>query len=186
MSPPGSNEPSSGSPQGTPEPFWGEEIVLEVYPRIQAYIFSRLGPEGEDLIQNTMLAIINGMDNALAREKEQFFKWCYVIAKNKLNDYFRKKCGGKIHFVDVEVLWQLIESEHRAEELPPGFLHDFKIYMNALAKAKFPCAELLRDVYIAGLTTSEIAAQLNVSIDSVRMQINRCLDTALKAIKKNL
>lgn len=185
MSSTGSDDPNSGSPQGGPEPFWGQEIVLEVYPKIQAFFFSRLGTEGEDLVQETMLAIIQGMDKALARQKAQFFAWCYVIAKNKLNGFFRKKCGGKIHFVNVEVLWQLIESELSADELPPGFLHDFKIYMDALAKAKFPCAELLRDVYFAGLTVDELAAQLNVSVDAVRMQIRRCLETALKVIKRN-
>lgn len=184
MSSTGSDEPNSGTSQGGAEPFWGREVVLEVYPKIQAFFFARLGPEGEDLVQNTMLAIIQGVEKALAREKRQFFAWCYAIAKNKLNEYYRKKYGGKIHFIETKALFQLIETEHVPNGLPPGYLHDFEIIMDFLAKTKFPCFELLRDVYIAGLEIEDIAAQLNVSVDAVRMRIERCLETALKGLKK--
>jgi RNA polymerase sigma factor (sigma-70 family) len=167
------------------KPFWGREIVLEVYPKIQAYIFTRIGPQGgEDVLQNAMEGIIKGMDLAKARERPQFFAWCYRIARNKLNDFFREKRDGRVEFVDLSEIQELIVSETRDEAVPKGFYHDLDLLFGRIRHAKFPCGEMLRNKYLDGMSNKEMAELYDIRVDTLRMRVERCLETAKEIARK--
>ena len=71
-----------------------------------------------------------------------------------------------------------MESSVPSSALSGADRHDLAQTLKLLARAKPECEEYLWQHYVFGLDYAEIAAQKQVSYDSVRMKIGRCLGEA--------
>ncbi len=62
--------------------------------------------------------------------------------------------------------------------MSPADRHDLEYAMKLLTSSKPECHDYLWRHYVFGLAYAEIAEEQNISYDSARMKIGRCLDEA--------
>lgn len=164
---------------------WAEDSVRKVYPLIQATIYSRLGVQiGEEVLGNAIVAIMYGIDGVRGTTWEQFRRWCYRIAFNKINDALRSKYADRITPMEPEELAQFAVDELTEDPARMDRLADLNHLLGVLAESRFPCNRILVDRFILGLDPEEIAMAYNVSKDAARMKVLRCLEAARKIAKK--
>lgn len=156
-----------------------EEIFRMIEPDLRFFVFSAIQPPAaQDVLQELLKAIITGMKKFEGGSNEAFWGWCYRIARNKLNDHFRKKAADRLQPMPPYELWQLVEASAQASPLSPADKHDLEYAMKLLTSSKPECHDYLWKHYVFGLAYAEIAEEQNLSYDNVRMKIGRCLDEA--------
>lgn len=156
-----------------------EEIFRLIEPDLRFFVFSAIQPPAaQDVLQEVLKGVTTGMKKFDGGSNEEFWGWCYRIARNKLNDYFRKKATDRLQPMPPEELWQLVESSAQASPLSPADKHDLEYAMQLLTGSKPECRDYLWRHYVFGLAYAEIAEEQNISYDNARMKIGRCLDEA--------
>lgn len=155
-----------------------EEWIDGVYPRIHAFVVSRLGWQvGEDVVQEAMLGIFKGLGKIRGSSEGEFRAYCYRVEANKVNDALRSKYVGRVQPLDPEVLAETIAAGSEGG-LSASDRRDLEDLLILLRQAKFPCDEVLRYVLLPGLEIADVAAVYDVSYDAARMKISRCLRAA--------
>ena len=154
-----------------------EEIFRLIEPDLRFFVFSATQrPAAEDVLQEVLKGITTSIKKFEGTTDKEFWAWCYRIARNKLNDLFRKQATDRLQPMPPEELWQLVEASAQATPLTAGDKHDLEYAMNLLARSKPECREYLWRHYVTGLAYGEIAEEQNLNYDNVRMKIGRCLD----------
>ena len=113
-----------------------------------------------------------------------FWAFCYGIARNKLNDHYRKQHveSERMQPMPEQELWQLVEASETTAPLSAADKHDLDYAMKLLAAAKPECRDYLWNHFVIGLDYAEIAEAENLSYDNARMRITRCLDEAKRLV----
>jgi RNA polymerase sigma factor (sigma-70 family) len=156
-----------------------EEIFPLIEPDLRFFIFSAIQPPAaEDVLQETLKGVATGMRKFEGSSNEEFWGWCYRIARNKLNDHFRKKATDRLQPIPTDELWQLVEASAQTTQITAADRHDLEYAMKLLASSKPECRDYLWKHYVFGLAYAEIAEEQNISYDNARMKIGRCLDEA--------
>jgi len=156
-----------------------EEIFRLIEPDLRFFVFSAIQPPAaQDVLQELLKSIATSMRKFEGSSNEEFWAWCYRIARNRLNDHFRKKATDRLLPMPPEELWQLIESSAQASPLSPGDRLDLDYAMKLLTNSKPECHDYLWQHFVFGLKYAEIAEERNLNYDNVRMKIGRCLDEA--------
>jgi RNA polymerase sigma-70 factor (ECF subfamily) len=154
-----------------------EEIFRLIEPDLRFFVFNAIRPPAaEDVLQEVLKAIATGMRKFEGDSTEKFWAWAYRIARNKLNDHFRKQANDRLQPMPQDELRQLLESSAQASPLSPADRHDLEYAMAMLTKSKPECSEYLWKHFVFGLDYAEIAEEQNLNYDAVRMKIGRCLD----------
>jgi RNA polymerase sigma-70 factor (ECF subfamily) len=137
----------------------------------------------DDVLQDTLIAIVLGLPRFEGKTDAQFHAYCYRIARNKVVDAFRRlgKESGRI-FPDEE-FW-----EHIAEADPPLSKEEreqLREAMDLLAAVRPPCLDLLIAHYIEAQTFAHIAEEFDfASEDAARMATGRCLRLARELLEE--
>ena len=156
-----------------------EAIFRLIEPDLRFFVFSAIQPpSAQDVLQEVLKSIATSMKKFEGGSNEEFWAWCYRIARNRLNDHFRKKASDRLQPMLPEELWQLVESSAQSSPLSPADKHDLEYAMNLLTASKPECRDYLWQHYIFGLDYAEIAEERNLNYDNVRIKIGRCLDEA--------
>jgi len=156
-----------------------EEIFRLIEPDLRFFVFRAIQPPAaEDVLQEVLKAVATGMKKFAGGSKEQFWGWCYRIARNKLNDHFQRQATTREQPMPQDELWQLVESSPQVSPLSPADRHDLEYAMKLLTTSKPECYDYLWKHFVFGLGYGEIAEERNLSYDNVRMKIGRCLDEA--------
>lgn len=156
-----------------------EEIFRLIEPDLRFFVFAAIRPDfAEDVLQEVLKAVAIGMNKFAGGSKEEFWAWCYRIARNKLSDQFRRQTADRMQALPENDIRELIESSAQASPLSPADRHDLEYAMQLLAESKPECREYLWRHFVFGLDYAEIAEEQNVSYDAARMKIGRCLDEA--------
>jgi len=156
-----------------------EEIFRLIEPDLRLFVSRDIRlPASEDVLQEILKAIAIGMRQFVGGSNEQFWAWCYRIARNKLTDHFRRQTADREQPMPQDELWQLVESSAQASPLSPADKHDLEYAMNLLTASKPECYDYLWKHFVFGLAYGEIAEEQHLSYDNVRMKIGRCLDEA--------
>lgn len=156
-----------------------EEIFRHAEPDLRLFVFSAIQPPAaEDVLQEVLKAITTSLKNFQGSTNEAFWAWCYTIARNKLNDHFRKHGNERLYFMPQDELWQMVDESTQASPMTAADRHDLEYAMNLLALSKPECKDFLWKHYVFGLNYAEIAEECSLSYDSARMKIGRCLETA--------
>ena len=143
---------------------------------VQLFIFTRTKPSDSlDVWQDTAKAILVGLSTFRGRTEKEFLKWCYQIARNKISDSFK---NNRLDPFPTEELSDLLEASRITKPFSQEDEVDLKDAMDLLAISHPECRELLWDHFIFGFDYEEIAEELHLQYDAVRMRIKRCLDTA--------
>jgi RNA polymerase sigma factor (sigma-70 family) len=155
------------------------EAIFDIIDRdVQVFIFGLVNPSSaHDILQETLIAIFIYLSTFKGETRSQFYSWWRQIARHKISDEFKK--GGRIQkesFPFDETL-ELIEDE-RCFPLDAERKHDLELALRLLDKSKPDCRKLLWNHYIIGMDYAEIAEEIGLKYDAVRMKITRCLDSA--------
>lgn len=130
-----------------------EDIFSEIEPALRFFVFGAIRPPAaEDVLQEILKGIATGMGKFRGDTKEQFWAWCYAIARHKLNDHYRKQAADRLQPMPQEEFWEFAEASEDNSSLSAGDRHDLEYAMNLLNAAKPECYEYLRQHYIFGLT----------------------------------
>ena len=156
-----------------------EEIFREVEPQLRFFVFHTLAhPAGQDVLQETLKAVTVSLTKFAGNSTQEFWAWCYRIARNKVNDHLRKQIADRLQPMPPEELLQLAEASAQSNPLSAEDRLDLQHALKILAEAKPECVEFLWQHFVLGLDYSELAEERNLSYDNVRMKIGRCLGEA--------
>ena len=156
-----------------------EKIYFKIKPILHGFI-SKIAPPrvAEDVLQDALEAVVTRMHAFRGKTEREFWSWCYRIARNKANDAHRRHFSSRLDPIPPEELDQLVEASSRTEPLSPGDKLDLEYAMNLLEKSKPECRTFLWKHFVLGWKFTEMAQELGLKSDAVRMKINRCLSLA--------
>jgi len=156
-----------------------ERIFRIIEPDLRIFVFGAIAhPAAQDALQEVLKAIAVSLAKFQGETAKEFWGWCYRIARNKLNDQFRKEYADRMQPVPPEQLWQMIELSAHDAPISPAVRHDLEHAMNLLTRSKPECYDFLWKHFMFGLDYADIAEERGVSYDNVRMKIGRCLEEA--------
>ena len=156
-----------------------EELFRLIEPDLRFFVFAAIRPPAaDDVVQEVLKGVATSLRRFSGSSNEEFWAWCYRIARNKLNDHFREKSTDREQPMAHDELWDLVESSTQGSPLSAADRHDLEYAMTLLTNSKPECYDFLWKHFVIGLAYGEIAEERNLSYDSVRMKIGRCLDEA--------
>jgi len=165
---------------------FGHDIAVAIRPALWNFLLHQDGPEqADDLCQETLKDIFKNLHMFHEETNGQFWSWCYHVARNKLIDHWRKQKANPTMTLDPEAFWRAVEASAQDNPLSNEDQLNAEYILELLAEAKPACCAYLWLRYIIGLDLSEMARMYNLSIDAIRMRINRCLDLAKVLIEKH-
>jgi RNA polymerase sigma factor (sigma-70 family) len=162
-----------------------EVIIGLVGPPLQQFIALESAKRGcveecGEAYQETLIAIVTNLDRFQGSSCQQFWSWCYQIARYKLIDVVRKLASAKTVSMDREALEKVIDEAAALTPVSPGEAEDLEFALHLLGTAKAPCVDYLWTHYILGWTYEEISDSYALPYDTVRMKLKRCLELAQK------
>ena len=158
-----------------------ERLILaeRIEPDLRLFVFASIArPAAEDALQEVLKAIAVSLGKFQGSSAKEFWGWCYRIARNKLNDQFRKEYSDRMQPVSPEELWQMVELSGHNAPISPADRHDLEYAMKLLTSSKPECYDFLWKHYVFGLDYADIAEEKQMNYDNVRMKIGRCLEEA--------
>ena len=142
-------------------------FLRDVTPVIERIVVARsrgLPEEGEDIVQETLMAI--HAKRHTWRAGTPVAPWLYAIARHKAADAWRRR-GGR-SYVPVED----VEGELLAEGGDPSAAHDLERLMGDLDPRS---AEIVRRIGIEGGSAREAGDDLDMKEGAVRVAYHRAL-----------
>jgi RNA polymerase sigma factor (sigma-70 family) len=157
----------------------GEEIFRRIAPDLRLFVFGAVRPpSADDVLQEILKSIAGSLEKFQGATEKEYWGWCYRIARNRINDQYRKQRADRMEIMPQEELWNLIDASAQAAPLSAADRHDLEYALSLLDNSKPECREYLWNHYVIGLDYSEIAEEQDLNYDNVRMKIGRCLDEA--------
>lgn len=153
-------------------------IYSELFTPLFRYIYFRINnrQEAEDLTQAVFLKIWLALPDFEIKEKNQFFSWCFAIARNSVIDFWKKKKeilleDARIEPVAEENFLNSIDAKKAGETARKAIL-----FLNGEQQ------EVIIMKFINDLSNKEIAEILGKSEEAVRQAQSRALKELRKII----
>ena len=158
---------------------FAEELVLTVFPPLKAFIF-RSCPAGaaEDVIQETLSAVIEKLDSFNGKTEPALWSWCYQIARWKVADHFREQHRHPVVPLEGKEIEEVIAALSESKARPPGERMDHEDAVRLLQCLKPPCKDLLWKRFVLEWDLKSIAEDHGLAFDTARMEVKRCLSRA--------
>jgi DNA-directed RNA polymerase specialized sigma24 family protein len=96
-----------------------EDIFRLIEPGLRLFVFTRVPHHtAADVFQEVLKAVATGLSKFDGGSGKQFWRWCYRIARNKLNDHYRRQHIELEHMQPMppEEIWQLVAAS--AQDAP--------------------------------------------------------------------
>ena len=156
------------------------KILTEINRELSIFILGLIAPDFQgDVIRESEMAIFTSLKTFKGNTRKQFLAWCRTIVRRKASDMRRKQSLLEIDPLPVEDFLEFILIPGKESLVFPADMQlDVEYAMNLLGKSRPDCRELLWSHYVMGLDYEELAQELNLKYDGVRMRIMRCLRTA--------
>ena len=150
-----------------------ESIWRACSDQLRVYIVKRM-PEAslaDDILQEVFIKIHENIHSI--KDDTKICIWVYQIAKNTINDYYRKQ---KIQLSDIEVIPEEelsaiddVESQ-TAENQIEQIASALQKMINSLPE-KY--AQALKMVELQGLSQTQLAKELNISVSGAKSRVQR-------------
>lgn len=140
------------------------EILLnECKNAVERFVWFKLSSkaDADDILQETYLTAFQKFDTLA--DKSHFKAWIISIARNKCNDYYRRKAKS----VDVSID-ELTEQPLTASRY--GYVEQHDVY-DTLESLSENDKQIIDLFYIQGYTQSEIAQRLDIPIGTVKSRL---------------
>lgn len=151
-----------------------EIIWRKLHDPLRAFILSKIKSDADvdDLVQDTFIKIKTNLDKL--KDPSKLTSWVYQIARNTINDFFRKNKRLVTEKETIEKERIEIDDENYDELLIKTQTEEFSQYAAFLIN-KLP--EKYRDaVYLSdikGINQKEIAKKLNLSLSGAKSRVQR-------------
>ena len=149
------------------------EIFELYYKRVYNYTYYRVNSQevAEDLTSQVFEKIMLNL-NTYINEKSKFEVWMFTIARNTINDHFRKQKRHKI--ISIDSILDLISKDKGPEDLIINKERNHKL-MNALNVLEAKERNIIAYKFGADLKNTEIAKILNISESNVGVKLHRIM-----------
>lgn len=140
------------------------EILLNEYKNaVERFVWFKLSSkaDADDVLQDTYLTAFQKFDTLA--DKSHFKAWIISIARNKCNDYYRRKAKS----VDVSID-ELTEQPLTASRY--GYVEQHDVY-DTLESLSENDKQIINLFYIQGYNQSEISQRLNIPIGTVKSRL---------------
>ena len=140
------------------------EILLnECKNAVERFVWFKLSSkaDADDILQETFLTAFQKFDTLA--DKSHFKAWIISIARNKCNDYYRRKAKS----VDVSID-ELTEQPLTASRY--GYVEQHDVY-DTLESLSENDKQIIDLFYIQGYNQSEIAQRLNIPVGTVKSRL---------------
>lgn len=140
------------------------EILLNEYKNaVERFVWFKLSSkaDADDILQETFLTAFQKFDTLA--DKSHFKAWIISIARNKCNDYYRRKVKN----VDVS-MDELTEQPLTASRY--GYVEQHDVY-DTLESLSENDKQIINLFYIQGYNQSEIAQRLDISVGTVKSRL---------------
>lgn len=156
-----------------------EELLRRVLPRFERWARGRLpdrargAVETADLVQMTLISALRGVDRFESAHPGAFFAYLRTILLNAVRKTIGHEVtpGGRFAVEDVEA--ELADAGSTLESLVGR--ENLIAYEQALAALSPVHQSLVVMRFELGMSFPEIAAELDESVDGVRVKLNRAL-----------
>lgn len=118
-----------------------------------------------DIFQNTFLKIHNNLSKLKNNEKVK--AWIFQIARNEIANHFNK-----------ESLY--VESISENEEVSTQAYQHICCFDNFMNELPEPYNQVIELIYVKGKKQKEVAQELNISLENVKIRIKRAKDLLKK------
>lgn len=144
-----------------------EQLLARLRPILHTYFIKRIGlkPEVEDLIQNTLLRIHNGLKDL--ERPDRFMGFAMKAALYELHDLYRGRYSGRESLFDPT-----LPPEHATDESAAASAVDAERAMSTLT----PRARQILQLREYGYRYKEIADMIDTSEAAVKMQVKRAFE----------
>jgi len=158
------------------------EIFLLYYKRVYNYTYYRVNSQevSEDLTSQIFERIMINL-NTYIKEKSKFEVWMFAIARNTINDYFRKQKRYKI--ISIDSILDLVSKDKGPEDLMINKEKNNKL-MNALNVLDAKERNIIAYKFGANLKNTEIAKILNISESNVGVKLHRIMKRLKNEMEK--
>ena len=158
------------------------EIFELYYKRVYNYTYYRVNSQevAEDLTSQIFQKIMLNL-NTYTTEKSKFEVWMFSIARNTINDYFRKQKRHKI--ISIDSILDLVSKDKGPEDLMINKERNNKL-MNALNVLDAKERNIIAYKFGANLKNTEIAKILNISESNVGVKLHRIMKRLKNEMEK--
>lgn len=167
----------------------GEALATAIIPELELFVrnaaYSAGKPSlGDDIVQETLVLVLKGLNSFRGKESRQFWAWIYRIARNRLIDHLRSPTAGNVESLDFESLKEVIDASIQEEPLKPGEMLDIEEVLETLRASRPEGVNFIWCRFVLQMTWEEIASEYRMTADAVRQRVKRCLEEAKKLLKK--
>ena len=150
-----------------------QELYSHYFPRVYAYVSYRVGrvQDAEDLVSDTFLKVVEGLDKFRWRGEGSFAAWLFRIAHNLVSDFYRRGRGSE-EAVPLEELPELEASTLLPAEVvmqKEKFAH-LRRLIGTLSPRR---QEVITLKFFGGLRNQEIAEVLELDERTVASHLCR-------------
>lgn len=148
------------------------EILYQKYIKMTyGYVFNRVGKkeEAEDLTSEIWLAVLEGLPKFAAAST--FKNWLFGIVKHKIMDFYQEKYKIKKIPLVEEIILAVGDEEINKDDKE-------KKVTSLLAKLPKNYREVLSLRFLKGYTTREIAEELGLTVNNIKVIQYRALRKA--------
>jgi len=144
-----------------------ERLLARLRPILHTYFIKRIGlrPEVEDLIQNTLLRVHNGLKDL--EYPERFMGFAMKAALYELHDLYRGRYSGRESLFDPAQ-----PPEYATDSAASGNAVDAERALSVLS----PRARQILELREYGYRYTEIADMMGTSEAAVKMQVKRAFE----------
>lgn len=138
----------------------------------------------EDIVQETTVRLIHNIPALRELTPNKAAKYIALTVRSVFMDFEKRKHGSRTVFLDDDMLEALIKAEVLIADGIPDI--SARMEVELLKRSLEPRDWLvLEGKYILGYTQEELAPQLGVSPDSVRMILSRARANARKILQRD-
>ena len=132
---------------------------------LRRFILNKVKDEtlADDLLQETFIRIHSKIDDL--RDEAKIQSWVFQIARNIVNDHFRKN-----NPIAVEEVPEMIDIEPESDEAMTQTIRDMVLFMDDLPEQD---CQALCQVELAGVSIKDYAEQAGISYTAAKSRVAR-------------
>ena len=141
-----------------------EQAYIDIRKDLKSFIYSRVGDKDltEDILHDVFVKVHTNINNL--KDSAKLTGWIYSITRNSIKDFYRaKKPAGGIEGIDIKDETAERTASQKLEKSVRTFIKKLPlIYREAIVLTEYK-----------GMTQTELAARLNLSVSAAKSRVQR-------------
>lgn len=165
------------------------EALFENYNRLMYYEIIKIVRDPwvtEDLMQTTLVKLIEKVQDLKTKERNQLVNYIISACKNRALNYLRD--NAKKHTSSLDELWNSPDSAKDGKRIEEQLIRqaDVDALSRIWPKLDDRCRFVLEWRYFLDRSPAEIARELNIKPESVRMALTRARKSAYQLLMEDM